>query len=273
MDDRCRGLTRVHDERVAFGEPAHRDLPAVAFDLLGLYRAALLGDAEERLEKKTALRAATCEAAGLIGSRERIQDRLDRRNAARVLARDRVDAAEHPDGKAAASLRGAPKRLRGGLWLVDLRVIRAEGRASPARLRDQILEEEDVVAKVGRVAELVRERLVAGNEVDVLVLVLDRLAERIEIAVPRDDEPVVDVLAVLVEQLEGPRDKYGVGTPLEQSAAHALRDGDGLHARELEGHEERVVLRRDLLTEDRELHADRSELGGFLQDRLQDRKC
>ena len=97
MDDRCRGLTRVYDERMAFGEPAHRDLPAVTLDLLGLYRAALLRDAEERLEKKTALRAATCEAAGLIGARQRIQDRLDSRDAARVLARHRVDAAEHPD--------------------------------------------------------------------------------------------------------------------------------------------------------------------------------
>src|SRR5947207_15363171 len=131
------------------------------------------------------------------------------------------------DGKAAASLRGAPERLGGRLRLVDLRVICAERRASPARLRDQVLEQEDVVAKVGRVAQLVRERLVAGNEVDVLVLVLDRLAERIEVAVPRDDEPVVDVLAVLVQELEGTRDEYGIGTPLEQSAAHALRDGDG----------------------------------------------
>src|SRR6266550_2957713 len=113
-------------------------------------------------------------------------------------------------------LRCTPERLGGRLRLVDLRVIRAEGRASPARLRDQVLEEEDVVAKVGRVAQLVRERLVAGNEVDVLVLVLDRLAKRIEIAVPRDDEPVVDVLAVLVEELERPRDEDRVRTPLEQ---------------------------------------------------------
>ena len=93
MDDRCRRLARVHDEGMAFGEPAHRDLPAVALDLLGLYRATLLGDAEECLEKKTSLRAATREAAGLIGARERIQDRLDRGDAARVLARDRIDAA------------------------------------------------------------------------------------------------------------------------------------------------------------------------------------
>src|SRR5947207_1679596 len=63
------------------------------------------------------------------------------------------------DGKAAASLWGAPERLGGRLRLVDLRVICAEGRAGPARLWDQVLEEEDVVAEVGRVAQLVRERL------------------------------------------------------------------------------------------------------------------
>ena len=176
-------------------------------------------------------------------------------------------------GQAASSLRCTPRQLRGRLWLVDLRVIRAEGRASPARLRDQVFEEEDVVAKVRRITQLVRERLVAGDEIDVFVLVLDRLAERVEVAVSRDDEPVVDVLAVLVEELQRSGDQDRVGTALEQSAAHALRDGDGLHARELEGHKERVVLGRDLLTEDRELYADGSELGGFLQDRLQDRKC
>ena len=33
----------------------------------------------------------------MVGARERIQNCLDRRDAARVLARHRVDAAEHPD--------------------------------------------------------------------------------------------------------------------------------------------------------------------------------
>src|SRR5207247_11480224 len=136
-------------------------------------------------------------------------------------------------GKAASPLRRAPKSFRGRLRLVDLRVVRAEGRASPARLRDEVLEEEDVVAKVGRVTQLVRERLVAGDEIDVFVLVLDRLTERVEVSIPRDDEPVVDVLSVLVKELQRPRNQDRVGTALEQSAAHALRDGDGLHAREL----------------------------------------
>ena len=97
MDDRGRGLARVHDEWVALGEPAHRDLPAVALDLLRLNGATLLGDTEKRLEKKTALRAAAGETAGLIGARERIEDGLDRRDASRVLARHRVDAAQHSD--------------------------------------------------------------------------------------------------------------------------------------------------------------------------------
>src|SRR6266480_4793087 len=50
------------------------------------------------------------------------------------------------------------------------------------------------------------------------------------------------------------------GAALEEPPAHALRNGDGFHPRELKGHEERFVLRRDLLTEDRELHSDGSEL-------------
>ena len=96
MNDGCSGLTCVHDERVAFGEPAHRDLPAFAFDLLGLDRAALLGDVKEGLEKEAPLRASAGETTGLIGARQRIEDGLDRRDAPGVLARHRVDAAQHP---------------------------------------------------------------------------------------------------------------------------------------------------------------------------------
>jgi uncharacterized protein (UPF0548 family) len=107
----------------------------------------------------------------------------------------------------------------------------------------------------------------------VFVLVLDGLAECVQVAVARDDEPVVDVLAVLVEELQRSRDEDRVGTAFEDPSAHALRHGDGFHPRELERHEERLVLSCDLLAEDRELHADGAELGGLLQDRLQDRKC
>lgn len=176
------------------------------------------------------------------------------------------------DGKTTASLRRPAQRLRGRLWLVDLGVVGPQRGARPARLRDQVLEKEHVVAQVRRVPQLVRERLIAGDEVDVFVLVLDRLAERVEVAVARDDEPVGDVLALLVEELQRSRYQDRVGPTFEDPAAHALRHGDGFHSRELERHEECVVLGRDLLTEDRELHADGSELSGFLQDRLQDRK-
>ncbi len=105
-----------------------------------------------------------------------------------------------------------------------------------------------------------------------LVLVLQRLAQGIEVAVTRDDEPGIEVRAVLVEELEGPRDEDGVGSPLEEASAHPLRDGDRLDAGELERHEERLVLRGDLLPEDGELHADGPELGGLLEDRLEDRE-
>ena len=93
MDDRGRGLARVHDEWVALGEPAHRDLPAVALDLLRLNGATLLGDAEKRLEKKTALRAAAGETAGLIGARERI-DWVNQALFAELLSRVEGDALE-----------------------------------------------------------------------------------------------------------------------------------------------------------------------------------
>src|SRR5207302_1223017 len=114
----------------------------------------------------------------------------------------------HPRGYTTGPLRRPPRELRGRLWLVHLRVVGPQRGTRPARLRDEVLEDED-----------------------------------------------------------------RVGTAFEEPAAHALRDGDGLHPGELKRHEERFVLCRDLLTEDRELHANRSELGGFLQDRLQDREC
>ena len=266
MDDRSRGLARVDDERVAFGEPAHGDLTALALDLLGLDRASLLGDVEESLEEQAPLRPSAREAARLIRSRERVEDGLDRRDAARVLARHGVDPAQHPDQvedcfrderrghvrsehllglRAGASFElredgalidarvdalledarcfllrqrnhardevaarhragvqrhelveeehgksplllvrlrrrrwddgrdmwfsppahaHAPAPLRRASWalgrkrrLVHLRVVGPERGAGPARLRDQVFEEEDVVAQVGRVAQLVGE--------------------------------------------------------------------------------------------------------------------
>src|SRR5207244_11686160 len=80
-------------ERVPLDEPAHRDLPAFALDLLGRDRAALLGDVEERLEQQAALGSSAREPAWLIGAGERVENRLDRRDAPGVLARDRVDPA------------------------------------------------------------------------------------------------------------------------------------------------------------------------------------
>ena len=167
----------------------------------------------------------------------------------------------------------AAQRLGRHQWLVGLGVVRAEPWPRPARLRDEVFEQEDVVAKIWRVAELVRERPIAGDEVDVLVLVLDRLAKSVQIAVARDDEPDIEVGLVLVEELERSRDEDRVAATLEDPAAHALRDRDRLHAGELEGHEQGLVLGGDLLAEDRELHANGTELGRLLQDRLQDRKC
>ena len=55
VDDRCRRLSRVDDERMTFAEPAHRDLPALALDLLRLDRATLLGDVEERFKEQSPL--------------------------------------------------------------------------------------------------------------------------------------------------------------------------------------------------------------------------
>src|SRR5207245_8534655 len=89
----------------------------------------------------------------------------------------------YPCGETTPSLWGPPRQLRGRLRLVHLGVVGSERRAGPPRLRDQILQEEDVVAQVRRVAELVGERLVAGDQVDVFVLVLDRLAESVQVAV------------------------------------------------------------------------------------------
>ena len=123
---------------MTLAEPAHRDLPALALDLLRLDRAALLGDIEERFEQQPPLRSAAREPARLVGTRQRIKDCLDRRDAPRVLARDRVDAAQHPHqveerlgherrrhvrGQHLLGLRpGATLELREDRALVDARV-------------------------------------------------------------------------------------------------------------------------------------------------------
>src|SRR5205814_10131903 len=70
-------------------------------------------------------------------------------------------------GHAATSLRSAAQGFRGWLWLVDLGVVGAERRARPARLRDQIFQQENVITQVRRVPQLVREGLVAGDEIHV----------------------------------------------------------------------------------------------------------
>ena len=172
---------------------------------------------------------------------------------------------------------GARRQLARGLvgtplFFAELRVVGAKAAARPARLGYEVLEQEDVVAQVRRFTELVGEREIAGDEVDLLVLVFQRLAEGVQIAVAGDDEPDLDVRAVLVQELHRARDEDGVGPALEQPAAHALRHGDRLHAGELERHEQRLVLHRDLLSEDRELHAHRAEFGGLFEDGLQDRE-
>src|SRR5438093_13037663 len=93
--DGRRGLTCVHDERVLVDKPAHRDLAAVALDRFALDRAALFGDVEERLEQYAALRPAARDAAGLVGTGERVEDRLHARDALGVLGRS-VDETEQP---------------------------------------------------------------------------------------------------------------------------------------------------------------------------------
>src|SRR5207244_13071389 len=99
--------------------------------------------------------------------------------------------------RAAAATRAAGAADAWRLFLAGLGVVRAQDAgASPPRFRDEVLEEEDPVAKVRRVAQLVREGLVPGDEVDRLVLVLQRFAERVQGAVARDDEPDVDVRTV-----------------------------------------------------------------------------
>src|SRR2546428_137292 len=378
VDDRGGGLSRVHDERMVLDEPAHRDLTALAVDLLRRDGAALLGDVEERFEQKPPLRAPASEAARLVGPRERIEESLYRRDPPGVPARHRVDAAQdaHEVEERLGDERrrhvrreqllclgaGSPLGLREDRSLFDARVdtlledarglllrerndrvdevrarhgpgverhelieeehreaallllrlgrgrrdhrgdvrLRAAGADSrahaaraplldgrlvglrvvgaqpagtrPARLGDEVLEQVDAVAEVWRVAELVRDWLVARDEVDLLVLVLDRFADCVEVAVAGHDEPDLEVRPLLVQELEGARDEDGVRPSLEEPAAHALRDRDGFHPGELEGHKEGLVLRGDLLAEDGELHPDRAEFGGLLQDRLEDRE-
>src|SRR5438445_787726 len=125
---------------MAFGEPAHGDLTALALDLLGLDRASLLGDVEESLEEH--------------GKSPLLLVRLRRRR-----WDDGRDMWFSPPAHA-----HAPAPLRRASWalgrkrrLVHLRVVGPERGAGPARLRDQVFEEEDVVAQVGRVAQLVGE--------------------------------------------------------------------------------------------------------------------
>src|SRR5260221_2151543 len=97
VHDRRALRARVADQRMAVIEPAHRDVTAVAADLLRCDGAALLGDVEQRLQEYSALGLALGDAAGLVGARERIEDGLDRRDAAGVLARHRVDPPQHPN--------------------------------------------------------------------------------------------------------------------------------------------------------------------------------
>src|SRR5438094_900194 len=62
----------------------------------------------------------------------------------------------HPRGYTTGPLRRPPRELRGRLWLVHLRVVGPQRGTCPARLGDEVLEQEDVVAQVRRVAQLVR---------------------------------------------------------------------------------------------------------------------
>src|SRR5919201_2754817 len=93
QDHRRAGAPAVLDERMALLQPAHRDLPPLATDLLGDDRAALLGDREERLEPRAAL-TATLHDAGLVRARKRIEHGLDDGDAPLVLAEHGVDAAQ-----------------------------------------------------------------------------------------------------------------------------------------------------------------------------------
>ncbi len=131
VDDRRGWPARVRDERVLLGEPAHRDLPAVAHDLLGHDRAALLRDAEERLEEHAPLRAAAGEPAGLIGARERVEDRFDGGDPPRVLPRHVVDA---PQDAHEVEERLADER-RPEVGVDDVAPLRA---AAPGRLRHDV---------------------------------------------------------------------------------------------------------------------------------------
>src|SRR5687767_12236836 len=184
-------------------------------------------------------------------------------------------AATTATASTAARARGAA-REDGLVWttllFAELRVVGAKPAARPARLGYEVFEQEHIVAQVRGLAELVREREIARDEVDLFVLVLQRLAQRVQIAVARDDEPDLDVGPILVQELHRAGDEDRVGPALQEPAAHALGNGDRLHAGELERHEQRLVLHRDLLSEDRELHAYRAEFGGLLQDGLQDRE-
>ena len=92
MHHRRRGLARVSHQRMVFDEPAHRDLLPVPLDLLGRDGAPLLRDVEQRLEEHAPRRPSSREPAWLVGSRKRIEQRFDRRDPPRVLARDVVDA-------------------------------------------------------------------------------------------------------------------------------------------------------------------------------------
>ena len=200
----------------------------------------------------------------------------------RARGHDGRDDRWRAHGAAAAAAASTATRAHGAaredglvgttLLFTELRVVGAQAAARPARLGYEVFEQEDVVAQVRRLAELVGEREIARDEVDLLVLVLERLAQSVQIAVAGDDEPDLDVRAILVEELHRAGDEDGVGPALQEPAAHALGDGDRLHAGELERHEQRLVLHRDLLSEDRELHAYRAEFGGLFQDRLQDRE-
>ena len=96
MHDRRARLTGVADQGVSLGEPAHRDLTAIAADLLRGDGATLFCDVEQRLQEHAPLRTTLCETAGLIGARKRVENCLDRRDPPGVLARDRIDPPKDP---------------------------------------------------------------------------------------------------------------------------------------------------------------------------------
>ena len=204
----------------------------------------------------------------LLGFRRsgRHDGRHDRRRRACAAASSTSASAAPSACPGGRGLFGAP------LFLAVLRVVDAQAAAGPARLRDEVLEQEDVVAQMWRLAELVGERQIARDEIDLLVLVLERLAQGVQIAVAGHDEPDLNVRPILVQELHRASDEDRVGPAFEQPAAHALGHRDRLDAGELERHEQGLVLHRDLLSEDRELHAHRAEFGGLLEDGLQDRE-